>query len=272
MGCPPTPESLPLDEEISTIQTIFSGFRVSYILANDSTVYYEEYGAGETLVLLPGLLGSIESDWRRFVPEFARRAHVIAVDLRGHGRTDNPRREMTLDLLVRDLRVFCETLELQRPFLCTYGLASLIPLEYCRAYPGAVGGLLLHAPSEEAPDAVTHDELRRRHPGLTDDASMQSFFTLVSGLAGTLRQVNLSESFRHITIPTLLTFGDAMDTADSYLRLAEGQRHIRHVRIPSSGAIPQTLQKLPFVAITSEFIGRTTNPAHSPARGTESSD
>ena len=63
---------------------------MSKIKVNDLTVYYEISGNGSPLVLLPGMLGTIESNWRRFIPALAQHYRTIAIDLRGHGGTDNP--------------------------------------------------------------------------------------------------------------------------------------------------------------------------------------
>ena len=49
-------------------------------------LYYETAGAGAPLLLLHGL-GSSSADWALQVPAFAERYTVIAVDLRGHGRS-----------------------------------------------------------------------------------------------------------------------------------------------------------------------------------------
>lgn len=52
-------------------------------------LYAEEYGEGPTLVLLHGL-GASTFTWRHIVPALARNHRVIAVDLKGFGRSDKP--------------------------------------------------------------------------------------------------------------------------------------------------------------------------------------
>ncbi|MDH3251833.1 MAG: alpha/beta hydrolase, partial [Ignavibacteria bacterium] len=118
---------------------------MSFILSNDSTVYYEEYGTGEPLILLPGLLGTIESHWRRFIPSFAQRFHTVAVDLRGHGRTNNPSGILSLRALVEDLHVLLDTLQLPHVRICGYGIGGYIGLLYGLQHPGSVQYLVMHA-------------------------------------------------------------------------------------------------------------------------------
>jgi pimeloyl-ACP methyl ester carboxylesterase len=53
-------------------------------------LYAEEVGDGPPLVLLHGLGGS-GYEWRYMVPALARHHRVVAIDLRGFGRSDKPR-------------------------------------------------------------------------------------------------------------------------------------------------------------------------------------
>jgi pimeloyl-ACP methyl ester carboxylesterase len=52
-------------------------------------LYAEEYGEGPTLVLLHGL-GASTFTWRHILPALARDHRVIALDLKGFGRSDKP--------------------------------------------------------------------------------------------------------------------------------------------------------------------------------------
>jgi 3-oxoadipate enol-lactonase len=59
--------------------------------ASDNTaINYELHGQrqGQTLLLLPGLLGAL-SQWQRFLPALAPHYRLLLVDLRGHGRSEN---------------------------------------------------------------------------------------------------------------------------------------------------------------------------------------
>lgn len=53
-------------------------------------LYAKETGSGPPLVLLHGL-GASTFTWRRIVPALARNHRVIALDLKGFGRSDKPR-------------------------------------------------------------------------------------------------------------------------------------------------------------------------------------
>jgi pimeloyl-ACP methyl ester carboxylesterase len=114
------------------------------IRSKTATIYYEEYGSGETLILLPGLLGTIESNWRRLIPDFAEYFHVVAVDLRGHGKTNNPSHELRLHHLVTDLFSLYETLEIDKARICGHSLGGYVGLAFGVQNPGTVESLMMH--------------------------------------------------------------------------------------------------------------------------------
>jgi len=216
------------------------------------------------------LLGTIESDWRRFIPEFARHHHTVAVDLRGHGRTNNPQRSLSLEQLVRDLRILCDTLELQRPFFLTHGVAAHIPLAYANNPPASVGGMLLHAPvlvgdahvSHQAVEELTRhgqpDEMRRRHEGIESDDSLRTFLASITALVEEFGRNRIAEDLRWNAAPMLITGGNTMEGAAlARLRqLAAASPRVSLEILPASGALPGTIQKLPFVTVVSAFVHR----------------
>jgi len=117
---------------------------MALIRSRDAAIHYEEFGTGEAVILLPGLLGSIESHWRRFIPEFSKSFHTLAVDLRGHGKSDNPSGQFTLALLVEDLQALIDTLQLEQVAICGYSLGGYIGLAYGLRHPGKVRSLVMH--------------------------------------------------------------------------------------------------------------------------------
>ena len=70
---------------------------MSYAEVNGISLYYEEHGSGQPLVLLPGGL-SAASMYAPILPMLAKDRRVIAVDLQAHGHTadvDRPLRYET---------------------------------------------------------------------------------------------------------------------------------------------------------------------------------
>jgi pimeloyl-ACP methyl ester carboxylesterase len=202
---------------------------MSYIRSKDAAVYYEEHGSGETLILVPGLLGTIESHWRRFIPEFAKYFHVIAVELRGHGRTNNPSGHLHLHALVADLFAVYESLEIDTAHICGYSLGGYIGLAFGIQHPGTVKSLMMHGTKfywdDPAIAAAIHElsaesillhvpawgeQLRREHAAANGEDGWK---ILLASSAEFLRRMlaeGLTENaLKLANFPTLVSVGDA---------------------------------------------------------------
>jgi len=86
-----------------------------YAEVGDISMYYEEQGSGETLVLLHGGTGAISlpaSGWAGLAPAFAERYRAIQIEHRGHGRTSNPSGRIAYDQVAEDMAAFIEVLGL----------------------------------------------------------------------------------------------------------------------------------------------------------------
>src|SRR4051812_35921902 len=68
------------------MKTSTTPLRTGRVTASGLDYYYEIHGHGDPLVLLHGGLGSIEM-FGPTLPALAASHEVIAIDLRGHGRT-----------------------------------------------------------------------------------------------------------------------------------------------------------------------------------------
>jgi pimeloyl-ACP methyl ester carboxylesterase len=86
-----------------------------YVNIGAMQVYYEAAGdpAAPPLVLLHGGLGTAGANpggWGLLAPVFAERYHVISVEHRGHGHTNNPDGTFSYDMLCADLAACIEAL------------------------------------------------------------------------------------------------------------------------------------------------------------------
>jgi len=250
---------------------------MSFILSKDAALYYEEYGSGETLILLPGLLGTIESHWRRFIPDFARHCHVIAVDLRGHGKTNNPSGRLTLSAFIGDLHTLCDSLQIDRASFCGYSLGGYIGLAYGSQNPSKVRSLMMHGTKFFWTEASVHattkefdpatlmqkvpawgESLQRDHePGNGKDGwkhllKASSMF-IESIQRDGLGQTDLSRA----AFPIAVSIGDA----DELIPREEAERLVSllpdaRLSIMNNTKHPmQSVQKGPFVDFAQAFFG-----------------
>ncbi|MES2795267.1 MAG: alpha/beta hydrolase [Bacteroidota bacterium] len=86
-----------------------------FVEVNGAKIYFEEYGQGEPLILLHGF-GRTLADWKTSIPEFSKNYHVIAWDMRGHGRSTSPDTSIVFlhATAAKDLLALLEKLNLKR--------------------------------------------------------------------------------------------------------------------------------------------------------------
>jgi len=71
-----------------------------------SLIYFEIHGKqGDkgTLLLLPGLLGSLSGQWQSYILPLAAEYRLVLADWRGHGRSENRQLDLLPDQTIQDL-------------------------------------------------------------------------------------------------------------------------------------------------------------------------
>jgi len=103
------------------------------VRVGEMDLHVEIRGEGEPLLLLHGASGAAVN-WRLIFPEAPAGFRSIAPDLRGHGRSANPRPDFTFAQLARDV----------------LGLLDVLGVERCRAIGLSLGAkTLLHVATEQ---------------------------------------------------------------------------------------------------------------------------
>jgi pimeloyl-ACP methyl ester carboxylesterase len=97
---------------------------------------YEEAGEGSPPVLL---VHGWCCDHTYFAPQlehFSERAHrVVAVDLRGHGRSDKPHQNYPMQVFADDLAWMCQRLELAKPVVVGHSMGGIVAFDLAARYP-----------------------------------------------------------------------------------------------------------------------------------------
>jgi pimeloyl-ACP methyl ester carboxylesterase len=86
---------------------------MSYADVNGLSLYYEEHGSGDPLVLLHGGFGAGEL-FGPILPVLAAQRRVITIDLQGHGHTADVDRPLRPELMADDVAGLIEHLGLDR--------------------------------------------------------------------------------------------------------------------------------------------------------------
>lgn len=104
------------------------------VQAGGVNFYYEVHGQGQPLVLLHA--GTLSADmWQPYLAAFAERYRVITPDMRGHGRSGNPKGAMSYRLLADEMAAFIQALDLRMPQIGGFSDGGQVALEIGMRYP-----------------------------------------------------------------------------------------------------------------------------------------
>lgn len=97
-------------------------------------LHYQIQGAGQPLLLVHGLGSSIQ-DWEYQIPLLSQSFTVIAVDVRGHGQSDKPRKPYSIRLFANDLSALIDHLNLGPVHLVGISMGGMIGFQLAVDHP-----------------------------------------------------------------------------------------------------------------------------------------
>src|SRR4029079_14619147 len=100
-----------------------------------------------TMVLLHGIAVTADLDWGGAFAALSRHFHVLAPDLRGHGRSASPAADFRLEDCADDAVMLADALGVDRFIAAGYSMGGLIAQLLWRRYPERIDGLVLCASS-----------------------------------------------------------------------------------------------------------------------------
>lgn len=109
---------------------------------NGMRMYYEVSGKGEPLIVLHGSFMNIPS-MGAIIPKLAEKHTVYAVELQGHGRTNDIDRPLTYQNLADDVAAFMDAVKLPRADVLGYSLGAIAGLKFAIRHPVKVNKLIM---------------------------------------------------------------------------------------------------------------------------------
>jgi len=182
-----------------------------YANVNGITIYYEEYGKGEPLLLLHGNSESIQS-FKSQIPEFAKQSRVIAVDTRGQGKSTEDGRMYTYDLFAEDMNALLDHLKIDSANIVGWSDGGNTGLIMAMKYPSKVKSLVTMGANVFIDKSVVEKwvfkELNKQLKELKDDTVQHS--------RNRVRLINLLlteprhrfEELKTISCPVLVVAGE----------------------------------------------------------------
>ena len=109
-----------------------------YAPVNGLKMYYEIHGSGEPVVLLHGAFMAITDDWSMWISELSKTRKVIAVEMQGHGRTADIKRDLSYENLADDVAGLLDYLKIPSANIIGYSLGGGVAMQCAIRHPEKV--------------------------------------------------------------------------------------------------------------------------------------
>jgi 3-oxoadipate enol-lactonase len=258
---------------------------MAFAPVNDMVLHFRVEGSEDAPALvLVNSLGTDARIWDSVIARLAGRYRVISYDKRGHGLSDSPGGDYSLDDHVSDLAGLLQFLGIERVALAGVSVGGLIAQDFALRYPDRLAALVLCDTAAKVGDVAMWDEriATARQLGLAALAGpvMARWFTErfrrerpaevagwrnmlarmpVDGYAGTcaaLRDADLRGAIAAITVPTLVVVGeqDLATPVELVRGMAQAIPGSQFVTIPDCGHIPSIEQPQALAALMMRFL------------------
>ena len=205
-------------------------------------------GSGGPLVVFEAGIGTGASMWATVQELVAKRAHTVAYDRAGYGRSSDDHLRRPFDRLTADLAAMLEALDLKTPaVLVGSSLGTLILHSFAKAYPERVAGMIFV-------DPAVGDILKRRQ--LTVIRTIYTVLTALSYLG--LHRPLWSAMMRPVTskMPPVDQAQLIQDLCDKHTVRTAAREAYAVTDVPTLTEILAGLPKVPVVVMLGEQADR----------------
>lgn len=115
----------------------------------NGNIQFSDTGKGRVVVLLHGFLGAHEI-WEQTISNLSKSYRVIAIDLPGHGSSDNFGYVHTMDLLAKSVKAVLDHLHLKKYVLIGHSMGGYAALAFADLFPDNIKGICLYHSSAYA--------------------------------------------------------------------------------------------------------------------------
>jgi pimeloyl-ACP methyl ester carboxylesterase len=113
-----------------------------YAPVNGLRMYYEVHGAGDPVVLLHGSFMTITNNWANdrapWIGELSKTRRVIAVEMQGHGRTADIKRDFSYPNLADDVAALLDFLKIKQADVIGYSMGAGVAMQLAIRHPAKV--------------------------------------------------------------------------------------------------------------------------------------
>ncbi len=109
---------------------------------NDIQLYYEVHGEGDPIIFSHGWMCDC-SVWNSQIEFFSKKYKVITYDQRGHGRSDKPEGNYSIQTLSNDMHSLIQKLNLEKVTLVGHSMGGMAALVFALDHPDKISKLVL---------------------------------------------------------------------------------------------------------------------------------
>lgn len=118
-------------------------FKCGYSDVNGLKMYYEIYGHGMPLVLIHGGGSTIQSNFDKVIPLFAKNRKVIAVELQAHGRTGDRNADLSFEQDADDIATLLKNLKIDKADFLGFSNGGTTTLQLAIRHPELIDKMIL---------------------------------------------------------------------------------------------------------------------------------
>ena len=139
-------------EELTTTDAKKSTWSGQTLQVNGANLYYEKHGKGDPLICLHNFSSNSRTRFTPLLPELTKHYTCYLVDLRGHGRSDNPDSPAwSHEQSSRDIIELCKELAIEKAQFLATSSGGMAMLRVARYAPDLVQAMVLDSATYRVP-------------------------------------------------------------------------------------------------------------------------
>ena len=237
-------------------------------------LHHRSIGSGPPVLILPGMLGTIDTEWQSFLQPIADMGYtVIAADLPGHGPSDMPK-ALTLRVMGEEIEKLLQEIKAEPVVILGYSLGGYAALAWALKHPTRVVGVWMHATKffwsgEEAENLgmeldITYleenfPERLQKLRELHGEEKLSGIMPWLNKLVTSLPDIGLTRSdLEEAQFPVMVSAGDhdelvpVTEVVDLYRALPRGQLCV----LPDTNHPLGSVRDHVFLPIFKDFLNR----------------
>ncbi|KAB0680676.1 alpha/beta fold hydrolase [Aureimonas leprariae] len=239
---------------------------------NGIGLFYQVYGKGSPLLLIPGGLSNADV-WRRQIATLSKHHEVIVADSRGQGRSTRDSTTITYDVMADDYLALMDKLKLRQVALVGWSDGGIIGLDIAIRHPERLTRMFVQAANATPDGAIAYDKAREAGKPVPILQHYDDVAEEIKALWANEPNFTSAE-LASITVPTMIAIGDHDEaiSMDHTVFLANSIPGARMTILPHVGHSAPLEDPAGYAEAVLAFIDAKPDAMPAPKTATESPD